>query len=74
MGEDLTREAGRFATRIAAWKRNLIAPAGKALDSMIEKKPVPDSILDEQDRLENNARPLESLGRFAMDVVSQWKR
>jgi hypothetical protein len=74
VAEDLTRDAGRFATRIAAWKRNLIVPAGNALDSMIEKKTVPDPILDEQDRLENNARPLEGLGRFAMEVVAQWKR
>lgn len=74
VAEDLTREAGRFATRIAAWKRNLIGPAGKALDRMIEKKPVPDPILDEQDRLENNAKPVEGLGRFTMELVAQWKR
>ncbi|KAG8831646.1 hypothetical protein FRC18_006232 [Serendipita sp. 400] len=72
--EDLTREAGRFSTRIAAWKRNFITPGGNALDRIIEKKPVPDAVLDEQDRLENNVRPLETLGRFGMEVVAQWKK
>ncbi|KAG8811759.1 hypothetical protein FRC17_002334, partial [Serendipita sp. 399] len=74
VAEDLTREAGRFSTRIAAWKRNFITPAGNALDRIIEKKPVPDPVLDEQDRLENNVRPLETLGRFGMEVVAQWKK
>lgn len=41
---------------------------------MIEKKEVPDAVLDEQDRLEDNARPLEALSRFAMEVVGQWKK
>jgi hypothetical protein len=74
MAEDLTREAGRYTTRIAAWKRNLIVPSGKAVDSMIEKKEVPDAILDEQDKIEDNTRPMEALSRFAMEVVGQWKK
>lgn len=74
--EDLTREAARFTTRIGAWKRNLIAPAGTTLDRMIEKekKPIPDPILDEQDRLENDAKPIDGLARFSMELVTQWKR
>jgi hypothetical protein len=74
MAEDLTREAGRYTTRIAAWKRNFIVPSGKTLDSMIEKKEVPDAILDEQDKIEDNTRPMEALSRFAMEVVGQWKK
>jgi hypothetical protein len=74
LADDLTREAGRFTTRIAAWKRNLVAPAGKTLDRMIEKKEVPDAILDEQDRLEDATRPIESTARFGMEVVAQWKK
>lgn len=74
LAEDLTRESGRYSTRVAAWKRNFITPSGKALDRMIEKKTVPDPILDEQDRLEDNVRPLESMARFGMEVVSQWKK
>ncbi|PVG03610.1 hypothetical protein CPB86DRAFT_748944 [Serendipita vermifera] len=74
LADDLTREAGRLTTRIAAWKRNLIAPAGKALDSMIEKKEVPDAILVEQENLENTTKPVESTARFGMEVVAQWKK
>jgi hypothetical protein len=72
--EDLTREAGRFTTRYSAVKRNHITAAGKALDKMIEKKTLPDQVLDEQDRLENDIRPMDSLTKFAMDMVTQWKR
>lgn len=74
VGDDLGREAGRFTTRIAAWDRGLVKPAGQALDKMIDKKTVPDSILDEQDRLEDKTRPLEALARFGMEVVAQWKK
>jgi len=72
--EDLTREAGRFTTRYSAVKRNHITAAGKALDKMIEKKNLPDEVLDEQDRLENDIRPMDSLAKFAMDMITQWKK
>ena len=72
--EDLTRDAGRFTTRYSAVKRNQITAAGKALDKIIEKKTVPDEVLDEQDRLENDIRPMDSLTKFAMDMVTQWKK
>lgn len=72
--EDLTRDAGRFTTRYSAVKRNQITTAGKALDKIIEKKTVPDEVLDEQDRLENDIRPMDSLTKFAMDMVTQWKK
>lgn len=72
--DDLGREAGRFTTRVAAWDRSLVKPAGQALDKMIDKKTVPDAILDEQDRLEDKTRPLEALARFGMEVVAQWKK
>lgn len=72
--EYLTREAGRFTTRYSAAKRNHITVAGKALDKMIEKKTLPDEVLDEQDRLENDIRPMDSLTKFAMDMVTQWKK
>jgi hypothetical protein len=72
--EDLTRDAGRFTTRYSAVKRNHITAAGKALDKMIEKKTLPDAVLDEQDRLENDVRYMESLTKFSMDMVTQWKK
>jgi len=72
--EDLTRDAGRFTTRYSAVKRNHIIAAGKALDKMIEKKTLPDEVLDEQDRLENDIRAMDSLTKFAMDMVTQWKK
>lgn len=74
LAEDLTREVGRLNMRIAAWKRNFITPAGKAIDRMIEKKTVPDPILDEQDRIEDIVKPTEALSKFTMELVAQWKK
>jgi len=54
-----------------------IAAAGKALDTLIDnsRKPVPDEILDEQDKLEEQGiNGMEHVGRFIMSVVTQWRK
>ena len=54
-----------------------IALAGKALDKLIDtsRKPVPDELLDEQDKLENEGiTEMEDIGKFVMQMVMQWKK
>ncbi|KAI0291736.1 hypothetical protein BC826DRAFT_1021878 [Russula brevipes] len=75
--EALSREAAQFAGRISSLRHGKITAAGKALDKLIEnsRKPVPDELLDEQDRLEEKGiSEMENVGRFIMSVVTQWRR
>jgi hypothetical protein len=54
-----------------------ITAAGKALDKLIDssKKPIPDELLDEQDKLEEQGiSEMENVGRFTMGVVTQWRK
>jgi hypothetical protein len=52
-----------------------ITAAGKALDRLIERKRVPDELLDEQDKLEEQGiSEMENVGRFIMGVVTQWRK
>ncbi|KAN0126604.1 hypothetical protein V8E52_000244 [Russula decolorans] len=75
--EALSREAAQFAGRISTLRHGKIAAAGKALDTLIDnsRKPVPDEILDEQDKLEEQGiSGMEHVGRFIMSVVTQWRK
>jgi len=73
--EALSREAAQFAGRISSLRHGRIAAAGKALDKLIERKRVPDELLDEQDKLEEQGiREMENVGRFIMSVVTQWRK
>jgi hypothetical protein len=73
--EALSREAAQFAGRISSLRHGKIAAAGKALDTLIERKRVPDELLDEQDKLEEQGiREMENVGRFIMSVVTQWRK
>ncbi|KAF8506020.1 hypothetical protein F5888DRAFT_1604221 [Russula emetica] len=75
--EALSREAAQFAGRISTLRHGKIAAAGKALDTLIDnsRKPVPDEILDEQDKLEEQGiNGMEHVGRFIMSVVTQWRK
>ncbi len=76
-GEALSREAAQFAGRISSLRHGKIAAAGKALDMLIDnsRKPVPDELLDEQDKLEEQGiSEMENVGRFVMSVVTQWRK
>ena len=75
--EHLNREAAQFTGRITALRHGRVAAAGKVLDKLIDmsRRPVPEELLDEQDRLEERAiTELEDVGKFAMDVVMQWRK
>jgi hypothetical protein len=75
--EVLSKDAAILSTRISSLRHGKISAAGKALDKLIDesRKPVPDIILDEQDRLESRGiTEMEGLGQFVMNVVMQWKK
>ena len=73
--EALSREAAQFAGRISSLRHGKITTAGKALDRLIERKRVPDELLDEQDKLEEQGiNEMENVGRFIMSAVTQWRK
>lgn len=75
--EVLSREAAQFSSRVSSLKHSKISAAGKALDKLIDdsRKPVPDELLDEQDKLEDKGiNEMEDVGKFIMNVVMQWKK
>lgn len=77
LAEMLSREAAQFASRVSSLRHTKIALAGKALDKLIDdsRKPVPDELLDEQDKLENEGiTEMEDVGKFVMQMVMQWKK
>lgn len=77
LAERLSREAAYYSSRVSTLKHNKINAAGKALDSLIDasRKPVPDELLDEQDKLEDEGiNNLQDIGKFIMSVVMQWKK
>lgn len=75
--EQLSRDAAQFASRVSSLRHSKINAAGKALDKLIDdsRVPVPEVLLDEQDRLEDKGiNEMEDVGKFVMSVVMQWKR
>ena len=77
LAESLTQEAARFASRTSSLRHTKVAGAGKALDKLIDdsQKPVPDELLDEQDKLENEGiTEMEDVGKFVMQMILQWKK
>lgn len=77
LAEILSRDAAQYASRIINLRHNKVTAAAKVLDRLIDisRKPVPEPILDEQDRIEDICgAELENVGKFAMTVVMQWKK
>jgi hypothetical protein len=77
LAELLSRDAAHFGSRVTSLRHGKIAPAGKALDKLIDisRTPVPEELLDEQDRLEEKGvNELEQVGKFAMSLVMQWRK
>ncbi|KAK0453395.1 hypothetical protein EV421DRAFT_1763934 [Armillaria borealis] len=75
--EALSRDSAQFAGRVTALRHGNVSAAGKILDKMIDhsRKPVPDQLLDEQDRLEEMViTQMEDIGKFVMKVVMQWRK
>ena len=77
LAELLSRDAAQFAGKASSLRHGRIAAAGKALDRLIDnsRKPVPEELLDEQDRVEEKGiHEMEDVGKFVMDVVMQWRK
>jgi hypothetical protein len=77
LAESLARDAASFSARVSSLRHGPIAAAGKVLDKLIDqsRKPVPEELLDEQDKVEEQGiTDLESVGNFAMNVVMQWRK
>ncbi|ORY63821.1 hypothetical protein BCR35DRAFT_326628 [Leucosporidium creatinivorum] len=74
--EILSLELARSKSRIHALTSNTIPTTAKSLDKLIDTSPapLPDSFLDEQDRLEDSAKELtQGLDGFLADMVKQWR-
>ncbi|KAH9482404.1 hypothetical protein JR316_0004504 [Psilocybe cubensis] len=77
LAEMLSRDAAQFSGRVTGLKHGKVAAAGKALDKLIDhsRKPVPDELLDEQDRLEEKCiNEMENISKFTMNLVMQWRK
>ena len=77
LAEMLSRDAAQFAGRVTSLRHGKVTAAGKALDKLIDqsRKPVPDELLDEQDRLEEKCiNEMENVSKFAMNLVMQWRK
>lgn len=77
LAELLSRDAAQYTGRVTGLKHGMVHAAGKALDKLIDhsRKPVPDGLLDEQDRLEEMCiNDLGDMGKFTMSLVMQWRK
>ena len=77
LSELLSRDAAQFGARITNLSHGRVATAGRILDKLIDhsRKPVPEVLLDEQDRLEEKSvNQLENLGKFVLSLVMQWRK
>lgn len=77
LAEILSRDAAQFSGRVTALRHGKVAAAGKALDKLIDhsRKPVPEELLDEQDRLEEKSiGEMENISKFIMNMVMQWRK
>jgi hypothetical protein len=77
MAELLSRDAAQYTGRVTSLKHGMVNAAGKALDKLIDhsRKPVPEALLDEQDRLEEMCiSDLENIGKFTLSLVMQWRK
>lgn len=77
LAELLSRDAAQFASRISNLRHGKVTASGKALDKLIDmsRKPVPDVLLDEQEKLEDKAiNEMEHVGKFVMSLVMQWRK
>ncbi|KAK7049694.1 hypothetical protein VNI00_005725 [Paramarasmius palmivorus] len=77
LAELLSRDAATLAGRVTSLKHGSVSAAGKVLDKLIDhsRKPVPEELLDEQDKLEEQCiNEMENIGKFVMNVVMQWRK
>lgn len=77
IGERLTRDVTSLMSRITSLRHNHVATSARILDQIIDnsRSPVPDEMLDKQDLVEDSCvKELETVSKFAMSLVAQWKK
>ncbi|RXW21160.1 hypothetical protein EST38_g4694 [Candolleomyces aberdarensis] len=77
LAELLSRDAAQFGARVTNLSHNRVTTAGRLLDKLIDhsRRPVPDVLLDEQDRLEDKGiNQMENVGKFVLSLVLQWRK
>ncbi|KAF5369942.1 hypothetical protein D9758_001296 [Tetrapyrgos nigripes] len=76
LAELLSRDAASFGSRVTLLRHGPVAASGKVLDKLIDssRKPVPEELLDEQDKVEERCNEMEAIGKFAMNAVMQWRK
>lgn len=77
LAELLSRDAAQFGARVTNLSHTRVTTAGKLLDKLIDhsRRPVPDVLLDEQDRLEEQGiNQMENIGKFVLSLVMQWRK
>jgi hypothetical protein len=74
--EDIAAAVQDFVSRLHSFRNNAFPLPGATLDKMIDtsSKKIPDVLLDEQDKLENESKPLDSIDKFIPALQSQWKK
>jgi len=74
--EDIAAAVQEFGSRLHSFRKNAFPLPGATLDKMIDtsSKKIPDVLLDEQDKLENESEPLDSIDKFIPALQSQWKK
>lgn len=75
LAEAISKDAARLSARINALRSGDILAADKALGKLIDKRQVPNPMLDEQDLLElKGLTELENVGKYLMSIAIQWKK
>lgn len=76
LGEALLNQAKLIMSRVHNYKHELLPKSGATLDKMIDtsSKKVPDTLLDEQDKLENKSMVFEGIDKFIPSLQAQWKK
>ncbi|EJD01433.1 uncharacterized protein FOMMEDRAFT_90275 [Fomitiporia mediterranea MF3/22] len=77
LAEEISREVVQHSSKISSLRHGPVLRSGKALDKLIDdsRKPVPEPMLDEQDRVEEKCeKDLAAVGKFLMTVNMQWRK
>ncbi|KAJ4472220.1 hypothetical protein J3R30DRAFT_3298867 [Lentinula aciculospora] len=77
LAELLSRDAAAFSARVSSLRHGSVVVSGKFLDKLIDnsRKPVPEVLLDEQDKLEEKCvNDMENISKFVSNVVMQWRK
>lgn len=74
--DEINATVQAIASQLRAFRRDTFPLPGATLDRMIEtsSKKIPEVFLDEQDKVEDETRPLDSIDKFYPGLHMQWKK